>query len=446
MRIRRTAGASAVLVLALLPAVPAAAAGAAGNEAPRTVRVSLASNGAQTEPGSISWSQSINGDGRYTAFSSSAANLVAEDTNTSDDVFVRDRVSRRTTRVSVAPDGTQGNGPSLETAISADGRYVAFASYATNLVPADTNGKADTFLHDRRTGETTRITAVGGTQPNEESRGPGLSADGRYLSFTSWATNLVPGDTNNRYDAFVHDRVTGRTTRVSVASDGTQGNHASDAAAISPTGRYVAFNSLASNLVPGDTNSPGPDALTDAFIHDRATGRTTRVSVASDGAQGDGGSWAAAVSANGQHVAFTSQATNLVPGDTNNRYDAFIHDRATGRTTRVSVASDGTQGNEDSSAGNLSSDGRHLTFSSAATNLVNGDTNATDDVFIRDQRHHRTTRLSASPAGAPGDGPSTEPEISADGRYVAYRSSATNLVRGDTNDAEDLFLVALAKR
>jgi|GEM_PF-1585857 len=219
--------------------------------------------------------------------------------------------------------------------------------------------------------------ASGGTQGNGDSGCPSISADGRYVAFQSYASNLVPGDTNGTWDVFVHDRLTGQTTRVSVASDGTQGNGDSECPSISADGRYVAFASLASNLVPGDTNGTW-----DVFVHDRLTGQTTRVSVASGGAQGNSGSWCPSISADGRYVAFQSYASNLVPGDTNGVLDVFVHDRLTGQTTRVSVASDGTQGDSYSFGSSISADGRYVAFSSLASNLVPGDTNDKPDIFV----------------------------------------------------------------
>src|SRR6266567_3491186 len=248
--------------------------------------------------------------------------------------------AQTTVRVSVASDGTEGNDVSMGSALSADGRFVAFDSAATDLVAGDTNRVSDVFVHDRQTGTTERVSvASDGAQGNGSSGllsfafPPALSADGRFVAFVSFATNLVASDTNGATDVFVHDRQTGITERVSVASDGTEGNAASAGAALSADGRFVAFHSTATNLVAGDTNGK-----TDVFIHDRQTGITERVSVASGGTEGNGFSAEPALSADGRFVAFHNTATNLVAGDTNGKTDVFVHDRQTGTTERVSVA------------------------------------------------------------------------------------------------------------
>jgi hypothetical protein len=326
---------------------------------------------------------------------SSASNLVEDDTNYMYDVFVHDRETRQTTCVSIASDGSQGDWDSEWPSISADGRYVAFHSYAINLVEDDTNGKRDIFVHDRETGETTRVSvASDGSEGNEYSEWPSISADGRYVAFYSKANNLVSGDTNVMYDVFVHDRETRQTTRVSIASDGSQGNGNSQSSSISADGRYVAFGSYASNLVGGDTNGRG-----DVFVHDRETGETTRVSVASDGSQGYGDSFAGSISADGRYVAFGSEANNLVEDDTNGKRDIFIHDRETGETTRVSVASDGSQGNDFSYGASISAYGRCVAFTSEASNLVDDDTNNLKDVFVSSPSLVPTIQLRASKAG-----------------------------------------------
>jgi Tol biopolymer transport system component len=327
----------------------------------------------------------MSADGRFVAFVSSAGNLVAGDTNHLPDVFVHDCVTGRTTRVSVGRGGRQGNGASGFAAISADGRFVAFTSAAWNLVGRDTNGTSDVFVHDRSTGRT-RLVSVSsvGVEGNRDSEGPAISAHGRFVAFTSDASNLVAGDTNHIADVFVHDRDTGRTTRVSVSSGGTQAagfptGTGSNSPAISADGRYVAFHSEAQNLVRHDTND-----TFDIFVRDRRLGTTLRVNVSSNGSQANAETLGSPViSPDGRLVAFTSLATNLVPGDANGITDAFIHDRVTGRTILASVSSNGTQGNDSSSPTAFSLDDRLLALSSYASNLVPGDVNATSDAFLR---------------------------------------------------------------
>jgi Tol biopolymer transport system component len=279
--------------------------------------------------------------------------------------------------------GAQGNGASGQfgDALSADGRFVAFRSSATNLVAGDTNGFQDVFLRDRLLGTTERVSvATGGAQGNGNSLEPALSADGRYAAFRSGATNLVAGDTNGVDDIFVRDRQIGTTVRASVATGGAQGNGNSLEPSLSADGRFVAFWSVASNLVAGDTNG-----LDDIFVRDRQSATSERVSVATGGAQGNAASYdPSAISADGRFVAFYSFASNLVAGDTNGFADIFVRDRQNGATARVSVATDGTQGNNASHIPSLSADGRSVAFDSFATNLVAGDTNGTPDVFVRE--------------------------------------------------------------
>jgi Tol biopolymer transport system component len=399
-----------------------------------TSRVSIASDGTQGNGGSGGGPMSA--DGRYVVFLSTANNLVPGDTNGFRDVFVHDRQTGQTSRVSVASDGTEINGNSQEAVISADGRYVAFASIASNLVPGDANNALDIFVHDRETGQTSRVSVTSnGIQGNGNSFAPSISADGRYVAFHSGANNLVLGDTNGAGDVFVHDRQTGETSRVSVASNGTQGNGSSSFSALSADGRYVAFWSGASNLVTGDTNG-----VSDVFVHDRQTGQTSRVSVATDGTQGNAQSVIPDISADGRFVSFHSEASNLVVDDTNETWDAFVHDRQTGHTSRVSVASDGTQSNAGSWITSISGDGRYVTFMSDANNLVADDTNGSRDIFVHDRHAGQTSRASIASDGTQGNWPSTWPFISANGRYVSFSSIASNLVPNDTNGVSDAFV------
>jgi Tol biopolymer transport system component len=354
-----------------------------------------------------------------------------------------------TSRVSVSSSGGQGDYSSFATGISASGRYVAFTSDATTLVEGDTNGKRDAFVRDRLTGETTRV-SVSSTGEQSTCSDPfgcssavGISANGRSVAMVSAAPDLVAGDTNEASDVFVHDRQTGETTRVSISGSGSEGNGASGFASISADGRYVAFSSSASNLVPGDTNDSG-----DVFIHDLRTGRTTRVSLDSHGRQTSRGSDSGdpAIGARGRYVAFTSNASNLVAHDTNNLADVFVRDLRTGRTTRVSVSSRGKQAGRDrsgngSNAPSISANGRYIAFHSAASNLVRGDTNRAFDIFVRDRKTSKTRRVSVSNRGRQANAESFGPEsISPDGRYVAFGSLATNLVAGDANDITDVFV------
>ena len=400
-----------------------------------TARVSVSTASAQSN--NDSFLPDLNENGRLVSYYSFATNLVPGDTNGKRDVFVYDRQTGATTRVSVATGGGQSNGESIEPALSANGRYVAFRSDATNLVPGDTNGTIDVFVHDRQTGTTSRVSvATGGGQSNNNSFTPALSADGRFVAFHSFATNLVAGDTNGVLDVFVHDRQTSTTTRVSVATGGIQANNTSRAGFLSADARWVVFESDATNLVAGDTNG-----VRDLFVHDRQTGATTRVSVATGGGQVNGESVDAELSADGRYVAFQSDATNLVAGDTNGVGDVFVHDRQTTTTTRVSVASGGgLQGGGESSEGTISGDGRFVAFLSFATNLVPGDTNGEGDVFVHDRRTNTTTRMSVTTGGEQGNDFSCNPAISQDGRIVGFFSDSTNLVPGDTNGKRDIFI------
>ncbi|PKN62225.1 MAG: hypothetical protein CVU57_25645, partial [Deltaproteobacteria bacterium HGW-Deltaproteobacteria-15] len=398
-------------------------------------RVSVSSDGSEGN-GPSSYPR-LSADGRYIVFQSGASNLVPGDTNGSSDIFVHDRQTEATSRVSVSSGGSAGNGGSFLPSISADGRYVAFESNASNLVPGDTNGFCDIFIHDRKKGATTRVSVDSdGSEGNKPSYDPSISADGRYVVFYSVASNLVPGDTNGFPDVFVHEYQTGATTRVSVSSGGSEGNGGSIyESSISADGRYAAFGSGASNLVLGDTN-----ANFDIFVHDRQTGATSRVSVSSGGSEGNDQSVDPSISADGRYVVFYSMASNLFPGDTNADYDIFVHDRQTGATSRVSVSSGGSEGNGDSGYPSISADGRYVVFHSVASNLVSGDTIANYDIFVHDRQTGATSRVSVTSVGSEGNGDSWDPSISADGRYVAFVSDASNLVSGDTNGFEDVFV------
>jgi Ca2+-binding RTX toxin-like protein len=387
-----------------------------------------------------SYTPSISADGRFVAFSSSASNIVPGDTNSNQDIFVRDTLTNTTTLVSLDSAGNQANNGSSRPSISADGRFVAFQSYASNIVPGDTNSSPDSFpsedifVRDTLTNTTTRVSLdSAGNQANRFSDRASISADGRFVAFTSEASNLVPGDTNNRNDIFLRDTLTNTTTRVSVDSAGNQQNGSSffNASSISADGRFVAFESNASNLVPGDTNRSG-----DIFVRDTLTNTTTRVSVDSAGNQGNDVSYSPSISANGRFVAFESFASNIVPGDTNRERDIFVRDTLTNTTTRVSVDSAGNQTNIDSNNPSISADGRFVAFESDAFKIVRNPT--INDIFVRDTLTNTTTNVSVDSAGNPGE--AFNPSISADGRFVAFDSNSSNLVPGQTNNNRKIFV------
>ena len=334
-----------------------------------------------------------------------------------------------TTRVSVSSIGFKGNAKSWNPSISSNGRFVVFQSDATNLVPGDTNGATDIFIHDRHTATTELVSvSFSGDLGNDASENPSISSDGRYVAFMSLATNLVQGDTNGEPDVFVRDRQRGMTELVSVSFAGMQGNSGSSDPSVSSDGRYVAFVSAANNLVADYTNNHS-----DIFVHDRQRHTTKLVSVSSTGMQGNSNSYSPSISSDGRFVVFISEATNLVKGDTNGDFDVFIHDRQTGNTGLVSVSSSGLQGNGFINRASISSDGRYVAFSSGANNLVAEDTYAGSDVFVHDRQTGATELVSISSSGVQGNYDSDDPFISSDGRYVTFSSFADNLLSEDTN-------------
>ncbi len=384
----------------------------------------------------------LSADGRYVAFWSAATNLVPGDTNGRQDVFVRDLVAGTIERVSVDSAGLEGDGDSTDPTISADGNIVAFQSAATNLVAGDANARIDVFVRDRAAGTTVRVSVdAGGAEGNHDSTRADVSSNGRFVAFQSRASNFVANDTNNKFDAFVKDLATGVLDCVSLDALGTVGDNTSGSPAISGSGRWVAFHSLASNLEPGDAN-----ANFDVFLRDRQTGTLERLSVGPLGEEADYFSQTPSITPDGRYVAFSSTATNLIVGDTNNVFDVFVRDTVLDVTRRVSVDSQDYQGNSTSQGSSISADGRFVVFQSSASNLVTGDTNGGTfnlefDVFVHDSLLRTTTRLSVDDLGVQANsGSSYHGCVSADASRVAFFSDATNLVAGDTNGARDLFL------
>jgi len=429
--VRFGALACTAFVLALVGTDSIAAAGGA-----KTRLVSVSSAGEHGNDGS--GASAVSADGRTVVFQSRATNLVPVDTNGVEDVFLRNRRTGQTRRISVGPMGVEADDSSYAPSISANGRFVVFQSRATNLVPGDTNGFVDIFVFDRLTGQVERVSVSsgGGIQGNDDSYTPSISANGRFVAFDSDASSLIPGDTNGYSDVYVRDLQTDRTRRITVTPGGGEANNQSYDSRIAEGGRFVVFLSDATNLTKGDGN-----AFTDVFIRDRKLGVTRRVSVSSHGAAGNGDAgFAPSVSPDGRFVAFESEASNLVPGDTNGFADVFLRDRKTKTTLRVSVVQGNLEPDGVSQDPRVSADGRMIAFASEASNLVGGDANASEDIFVRDRAAHRTRRVTVGVGGAEANHVSFLPMITRDGRFVTFTSLASNLVTGDLNADEDVFL------
>jgi Tol biopolymer transport system component len=426
----------AVLTSLTALVLPASPAGATTNPRPVTGLVSVSPTGATgTAPSTAS---DVSGLGRLVAFRSGAGNLVAGDTNSTDDVFVRNTLSATTTRVSVSTAGTQANGASDQPSISYDGRYVAFRSVATNLVAGDTNGKADIFLRDLSKKTTIRVSVKnsgGGQTTGGAAAHPQVSDDGNEVVFDSAATNVVDFDLNGKPDVFVRN-ISGGTTEIETL---TSADFALTAGGTEPrfsgNGRYVVFGSD-TNQVGVDTNNKG-----DIFLRDRVNGTTEKVSTASNGDQSDGSSQFADVSDNGRYVTFQSLATDLTPAvDAVNDVDVFRRDRTLATTELVTKNTAGQPANTGGGGTQVSADGNKVAFSSDATNLVTGDTNNVGDAFVRNMSAATTTRVSVKTAGGQANGLSFAPAISPDGSATSFSTLATDLYSQDANNTFDVFV------
>lgn len=409
----------------------------------------------------------LSGDGRYVVFQSLATNLVANDTNGKQDYFMQDRLTGEITRVSIGDGMVQGDRDTVSGAISEDGNVVAFMSFASNFAPGDSNyhdavapvvepSGGDIFVYDRASKHTSRISqTLAGTDgicampPANSwpcnSFDPALSRDGSLVVFGSTFTNLVPGDTNDVADIFVYDRTTKVMERVSVDSLGAQADGWSGNPGISADGRYVIFESTASNLVGAGNDTNG---ATDVFVHDRVTHTTVLVSKNDGGQLGNHNSVTPSISRDGKWITFWSAADNLVVGDTNAKADIFaVEWNAVSPTMkRVSQSGAGVQSNDDSRIPVISGDGRYVVFESVATNLVDGnvDSNGVTDVFVADLQASGAQYMKRASVNGNGEeavgGSSDTPSISADGRFISFASEATNLEEGDTNGAMDVFV------
>jgi Tol biopolymer transport system component len=438
---RRAAGA---LLLSATLAAPLVGAPRGGTSTTSiTTSLSSAQDSSAAHHTSFSFRPWISGDARYIAFDSDSPSLVPGDTNRVRDVFIFDRNNGTLERVSQAVGGKQPDGDSQRPTLSADGRYVAFWSAADNLVDSDTNKVTDCFLYDRDSHTTVRMdVGPADIQANGECARPVISADGKLVAFESAATNLekpsVLGkstDTNKTRDVFVRDLIANTTTRVSVTTEGKQATGDSVRPSIAANGRFVAFQSEAP-LQADDTNKK-----TDVYLRDLETNETTRVSIGPGGAEGNAGSFSPSLNSDGTLLAYWSNASNFVPGDSNKVGDVFIFDRNDGSTTRISVGPNDEGGDGMSSDPSMSPDGRYTAFWSGATNLVPDDSNGKRDIFLYDRDAGTLARVSVADDGAQGDGDSFSPNINSGGGLVAFDSAAKTLVADDRKTkGSDIFL------
>ena len=396
--------------------------------------ISRATGGAATDGGSSE--ASISADGRHVAFTSDADNLSDEDDNEVPNVFLRDTVAGTTILVDRVGSPNNFSPDSSTPSISADGRFIALE------IGKPTQEQIQ--LRDTTTVPLELVSRASGLFPagNKASLAPSISADGRFVAFESAATNLVNDDDKAVSDIFVRDTVALTTTLVSRASgpEGEEGDGASLAPSISADGRFVAFGSSATNLSNDDLGG-----TSDIFVRDLVSSTTTLVSRVSSatGAAGDDDSYAASISADGNRVAFTSRADNLTSDISASSSGIFVRDLAAASTTLVSRASGAggavaDSGSEDPA---ISADGRFVAFQSDATDLSDADGDPVGDVFVRDLAGAVTTLVSraAGPAGAGASDGSFRPAISGDGRFVAFESGADNLSAESGAGVSDVF-------
>lgn len=435
-----------LMMVMLILSLPLSSTSVAGG----TATTSMVSIGLDNQPANAeSRVSTISDNGLFVAFQSAASNLITggQDTNGVNDIFVRDLVLGTTERVSLSSSGVEGNAASIAPSLSRTGRYVAFSSDATNLVPSDTNGDSDIFVYDRDLNTIERVSVIsgGGQADGGDSVQPFITPDGNLVVFASEAVNLVTGDTNVKQDVFLHNRTTHVTERVSLPN-GTEGqaNESSFQPKASSDGRYIVFASAASNLVTGDVVICGGVSCTDVFVRDRVlnTTKIASISTGASGTQGDQGSELADISGDGRYVVFESQAANLVPNDTNEFYDLFLRDLVAETTVRFSVnPTTQVEGNDWSRRPQISTDGRWIAFHSWTDNLAPGDTTfGFPDVLRYDRETNTMEKVSVATGGEEGDFDSRDASIAEGGQYISFTSQAANLVPGDTNVLGDVFL------
>lgn len=387
----------------------------------------------------------ITTDGGKVIYRSSGSNLVPKDSNGCADIFVYDVATGTTERVNASNFGALPNGHSDRPAISEDGGYLSFMSMANNLVPMDDNGDPDIFVRDVANDETHRVNLDNkGRQSSKPCGQPAQSPDGLYVAFVSDASELalrksVPSERDQRVEVYLRELTSARTYLVTELPTGAPANGDSSMPSLSRGAKLIAYASVASNLVPGDTNG-----RQDVFLYDFTTKKTVLVSQGLDGKPANGPATSPMVAVDGSAVVFASAASNLVPNDTNGSLDIFRYEVKTKTLTRVNTAADGAEADDFSDLPGISPDGQYVCFRSAATNLVPGDSNQTYDIFVKELKTGKVQRVSLDRDGKEANGFSTLSCISAGGKRVVFVSDATNLVPNDKNGTFDVFLRELS--
>lgn len=429
-----------ITIASFLISTASAAQPACNPEAPIT-QITRGYDNSPADNDSSYYDLGISEDGNRIVFASDAANLVPGDTNGNTDVFLYERLTCTITRVSVDSSGGQGSGRSWFPAISANGRYMVFDSTAANLIDDDTNNTRDVFMRDLDTGITTIVSLSSDEEQGDlESYGASISADGRYIAFVSRATNFDAFGFA-AYSAFVRDTVAGTTELVTVSTSSGKSFGAVTNAAISADGCCIAFTSSGGDLVSGDGNGEE-----DVFVRDLSADQTERVSLpVVPGEELNDYSILGSISHDGRYVTFHSHATNAIDGDNNTHADSFITDREADTTQLISQALSGVTGSDHAevSRGWIGNEGRIVLFESRSAAFVTGDQNNAVDIFMRDQFTRQTTLVSRVPGGALSDNNSHYGAMTPDGRYLVFTSDANNLVPGYENFWGDVFLVRL---
>ncbi len=391
-----------------------------------------------------SYEGQVTPNGRYVVFDTRASNLGVNFTASDFQIVLRDRKEGTNFLVSHGAAGEAGNGDSWDPCISANGRWIVFYSSADNLVTGDLDGTDDLFLYDRVTDQTTMLPLTSAGDPvNGRSQiyGASLTPNGRSLVFFSQATDLLPAADNGSDQVFMMDLKKGTVTLLSADGAGVQGNGASRYPSISPNGKWVAFESIASNLVAGDANGSR-----DAFVRDMRHGTIARASVSSGGVEGNNHSDEPVVSNNGRYVAFWSYATNFVAADGNGSTDEFLRDMKAGTTIRISEPA----GGGDATGGDcyeccMTPSGKTIVYYSYATNLNPDHASPAGGVYLYDVKNGTTTQLDLAPNGDAPDGVGYvwQWSLTASGKWLLMSSQATQFTTGDTAGKYQVYLVQL---